>query len=96
MPSLTRECEQKFVPTFPASDTCKAIMEDAAIKEAINDLSHIRPEKTILSFKAIIIDLFKCFEIYPVKLNDPIPDDICVFYKRSKTRSIYEIYYLTG
>ena len=69
MPSLTRECEQKFVPTFHASDTCKAIMEDATIKEAINDISHIRPEKTILSFKATIIDLFKCLEVI---FNAPI------------------------
>ncbi len=71
-------------------------LDSTTIKVAVNNLSHIRPEKAILPFKVLTIYLFKCFEIYPVKLNDPIPDDICVFYKRSKTRSIYEIYYLTG
>jgi hypothetical protein len=34
---------------------------------AIDNLSHIRPEKAILPFKALLIDLFKCFKIYPVK-----------------------------
>jgi len=27
----------------------------------------VRPEKAILPFKALFIDLFKCFKIYPVK-----------------------------
>ena len=34
---------------------------------AIDNLSHIRPEKAILPFKALFIDLFKSFKIYPVK-----------------------------
>ena len=46
-----------------APDTCKAIMQDATVKIAINDLSHIGPEKTILLGKALIIDLFQRFKI---------------------------------
>jgi hypothetical protein len=34
---------------------------------AIDNLSHIRPEKAILPFKALFIDLFKSFKIHPVK-----------------------------
>ncbi len=36
---------------------------------AIDNLSHIRPEKAILSFKAFFIDLFKCFKMV---FNTPI------------------------
>jgi len=34
-------------------------MKDATVKITINDLSHIRPEKAILPFKALFIGLFK-------------------------------------
>jgi hypothetical protein len=34
---------------------------------AVNHLSHIRPEKAILSFKALLIGLLKSLNIYPVK-----------------------------
>lgn len=46
-----------------AFNTGKAIMEDATVKIAINDLSHIGPEKAILLGKALIVDLFQRFEI---------------------------------
>jgi len=38
-------------------------MEDATVKIAINDLSHIGPEKAILLGKALIVDLFQGFKM---------------------------------
>jgi hypothetical protein len=38
-------------------------MNDAAIEVAVNNLSHIGPEKAILLGKALIIDLFQRFKI---------------------------------
>ena len=46
-----------------AFNPSKAIMEDATIKIAVNDLSHIGPEKAILLGKTLIIDLFKFFKM---------------------------------
>ena len=37
-------------------------MEDATVKIATNDLSHIGPEKAILLGKALIVDLFQRFK----------------------------------
>jgi hypothetical protein len=44
---------------FSTSNSCKSVMQDTAIKITIDDLSHIRPEKAILSLKALLIDLFE-------------------------------------
>ncbi len=44
-------------------DTCKAIVQDAAIKIAINNLFHIGPKKAILLGKALIIDLLQCLKM---------------------------------
>ena len=60
---IARQCQQIFVAAIAAPDTCKAIMQDATVKIAINDLSHIGPEKTILLGKALIVDLFQRFKI---------------------------------
>ncbi len=49
--------------TILTFDTGKAIMQDAAIKIAINDLSDIGPKKAILLGKAFIIDLLKRLEM---------------------------------
>jgi hypothetical protein len=46
-----------------AFNPSKAIMEDAAIKITVNDLSHIRPEKAILFGKTLVIDLLKRLEM---------------------------------
>ena len=51
-----------MVATF-AFNTGKAIMEDATVKIAINDLSHIGSEKAILLGKALIVDLFQRFKV---------------------------------
>ena len=49
--------------SFAASDPGKAIMQDAAIEVAVDDLSHIGPEKAIFFSKTLIIDLLKRTEI---------------------------------
>jgi len=41
VPPFTRKSQQKFMSTFSTFDPCKAIMEDATVKIAINDLPHI-------------------------------------------------------
>jgi len=53
--------------TVFTSDTGKSIVRNSTVKIAVSHLSHISPEKAILPFKALFIDLFKCFKIYPVK-----------------------------
>ncbi|MBA7665478.1 hypothetical protein ES703_73548 [subsurface metagenome] len=53
--------------TVLTSYSCKSVMQDTAIKITIDNLSHIRPEKAILSFKALLICLLKSLKIYPVK-----------------------------
>ncbi len=63
MPSLTRESKQVLVATIVTPDTCKAVMQDTAIKVAINHLPHIGSEKAILLGKAFIIDLFQRFKM---------------------------------
>ena len=40
--------QQKFVATISASDSGKSIMEDAAIQVAVNHLSDVGPEISIL------------------------------------------------
>jgi hypothetical protein len=51
------------VATFTTFDPCKAIVQDAAIKIAINNLFHIGPKKAILLGKALIIDLLQCLKM---------------------------------
>ena len=55
--------------TFSTSDSGKAVVEDATVKIAVNDLSDIRPEEPILLCKSLIIDLFQRFEVV---LNAPV------------------------
>ena len=49
--------------TFSTFHPCKAIVQDAAIKIAIDNLSHIGPEKAILLGKTLVIDLLKRLEM---------------------------------
>jgi len=51
------------VTTVIAFNTSKSIMRVTTIKIAVNNLSHIRPEKALLPFKALFIDLFKCLKM---------------------------------
>ena len=63
MSSFARKSEEIFVTTLSTPDSRKAIMEDATVKIAINDLSHIGPEKAILLCKALSIDLFQRLKV---------------------------------
>ena len=49
--------------TIVTPDTCTTIMQDTAIKIAVNDLFHLGPETAILLCKPLIIDLFKRFKM---------------------------------
>jgi hypothetical protein len=55
--------------TVTAPHSSKAVVEDAAFKVAVNYLSYIGAEKAILPGKALVIDLFKSFEMI---LNTPV------------------------
>lgn len=46
-----------------AFNTSKSIMRVTTIKIAVNHLSHISPEKAILSFKALLICLLKSIKM---------------------------------
>ena len=56
-----------LVPVFLASHSCPVfiggIVQDTTVKVAINDMLNIKAEKTILPFKALIINLFKCLKM---------------------------------
>ena len=51
VPAFARKGQETLVATVFAFDAGETIVEDAAIKIAINDLLHIRAEKTILPAK---------------------------------------------
>ncbi len=48
------------LPTF---DPCEAVMQDAAVQVAVNDLFDVGPEKTVFLCELIVIDLFQFFKI---------------------------------
>jgi len=45
--------------TFATFDPGEAIVQNAAVKEAVDHLLHIRTEKAILFCKTVVIDLLK-------------------------------------
>jgi len=61
--ALARERQKILVPTVLASNPGKSIMRITAIKISVNNPSHITPEKAILPFKALFIDLLKCLKM---------------------------------
>jgi hypothetical protein len=63
VPALARKCQKILMAAVSTFHTSKAIVQDTAIKIAINHLSHIRPEKAILSFKLFLIDLLKSLKM---------------------------------
>ena len=63
MPAFAWKSQQVFVSAFFAFDPRKSVMQNAAIKVAINYLFDIRTEKAILPGKPVIIDLFKGFKM---------------------------------
>jgi len=61
--ALAGEGQKIFMAALPTPDTGKVIMWDAAIKIAINDLSHIGTEKAILFGEVIIVDLIRSLKM---------------------------------
>jgi hypothetical protein len=50
---------EELVATIFASNAGETIVEDAAIKIAVDHLFHISTEETVLGGKALVIDLLK-------------------------------------
>ena len=48
---------------FSTFDPCEAIVEDAAVQVAVDDLFDVGPEKTVFLCELIVIDLFQIFKI---------------------------------
>jgi hypothetical protein len=61
--TLTRGGKKVFVSAAPALHTGEAIMEDAAIQVAIDNLPYIRAEETVLPRKDLIVHLFQSFKV---------------------------------
>jgi len=51
------------VTTALTPDTCKAVVEDATVKEAVDPLSDIGPEKAVFCCKPIVIDLLQHLKV---------------------------------
>jgi hypothetical protein len=51
------------VTAFFTFDPCKAIVEDAAVQIAVDDLFDVRPEETVFLCELAVIDLFQIFKI---------------------------------
>ncbi len=49
--------------TIATPDTCKTVVQDSAIQIAVNHLLHIRPEKSVLFRKTLVIDLLQRFKM---------------------------------
>ena len=45
--------------TFATPETGKAIVQDAAIEESVNDAAYVGPKKAILALKTLFIDLLE-------------------------------------
>jgi hypothetical protein len=63
MSALAGEGQKIFKAALPTPDTGKAVMQNAAIKIAINDLSHIGTEKAILPGEVIIVNRIKSLKM---------------------------------
>jgi hypothetical protein len=63
VPSLAGEGQEVLVAAGIAADSSEAVMEDAAVKKPVDDVSHIRPKESVLAGKAFIVDLFQGLEV---------------------------------
>ena len=61
--AFTREGQEILVATVLALDAGETIVEDAAIKIAIDHLFHMSTEETVLGFKALVIDLLEFLKV---------------------------------
>ncbi len=59
VPAFAREGQEILVATIFAFNAGETIVEDAAIKIAVDHLFHISTEETVLGGKALVIDLLK-------------------------------------
>lgn len=59
VPALAGEGQEVLVAAGIAADSSEAVMEDATVKEPIDDVSRIRPKESVLAGKAFIVDLFQ-------------------------------------
>ncbi len=63
MTALAGKSQQVFVAAVLAFDAGKAVSQIAAVKVTIDNLFDIRPPKTVISGKPVIIDLHQGFKI---------------------------------
>jgi hypothetical protein len=63
MAAFARKSQKVFMAAIPAFHPGKAVVQDAAVKKAVNHLSHVGPEKAVLFGKAIIVNLFQRFKM---------------------------------
>ncbi len=61
--AFAREGQEILVATILAFNAGETIVEDAAIKIAIDHLLHISTEETVLGGKALVIDLLKFLKV---------------------------------
>ena len=61
--TLTREGQEEFVPAARALDTSEAVVEDAAIQVAVDNLPYVGTKETVLFRKEFIVDLFQSFKV---------------------------------
>ena len=53
-----------FVTTLFTPDPSKAVMQDTAVKEAVDHLLHIWPKEPVLPGEALLINLFQFFKVF--------------------------------
>jgi len=63
VPAFAREGQEILVATIFAFNAGETIVEDAAIKIAIDPLFHISTEESVLGGKALVIDLLKFLKV---------------------------------
>jgi hypothetical protein len=63
VPAFAREGQEILVATIFAFNAGETIVEDAAIKIAVDHLFHISTEETVLGCKALVIDLLKFLKV---------------------------------
>jgi hypothetical protein len=85
VPAFAREGQEILVATVLALDAGETIVEDAAIKIAVDHLLHIRAEETVLGGKALVIDLLKFLKMI---LNAPVIRGILRFTRAVCGRNI--------
>jgi len=61
--TLTREGNKVFMSAALAPHTGEAIMEDAAMQVAIDELPYVGTEEAVLLRKDLIVDLFQSFKV---------------------------------